>query len=103
MSTLQQRKQRTAEKAGSAVSQSSVYEPVDEAAGNGVGSIARVVLAVVAFFFLSSYVITDTWLWGYEGKWSNINHWIPVSNGRTFGARMLIACMYCLAQRTAVY
>lgn len=32
----------------------------------------------VLFFFLASYLITDTWLWGYNGKYVNWRHWIPV-------------------------
>lgn len=30
------------------------------------------------FFFLGSYLITESWTWGYRGKWSNINTYIPV-------------------------
>jgi hypothetical protein len=36
-------------------------------------------LAVVfAIFFLSSWFFTGTWLWGYQGKWSNWRSYIPV-------------------------
>jgi hypothetical protein len=31
------------------------------------------------FFFLGSYLITESWTWGYRGKWTNINTYIPVS------------------------
>ncbi|GAA5804485.1 cytochrome b5-like heme/steroid binding domain-containing protein [Helicostylum pulchrum] len=29
------------------------------------------------FFFLGSYLITESWTWGYRGKWTNINTYIP--------------------------
>lgn len=32
----------------------------------------------IVLFFVSSYLITDTWTWGYRGKWVNVNTWIPV-------------------------
>lgn len=32
----------------------------------------------VVFFFLASYLVTDTWLWGYKGKYTNLRHWFPV-------------------------
>lgn len=32
----------------------------------------------VVFFFLASYLITDTWLWGYKGKYTNMHYWFPV-------------------------
>lgn len=35
----------------------------------------------IVLFFVSSYLITDTWTWGYRGKWVNVHTWIPVSNG----------------------
>lgn len=34
---------------------------------------------IILFFFLGSYLITETWTWGYRGKWTNINTYIPVS------------------------
>lgn len=30
------------------------------------------------FFFCGSFLITETWTWGYRGKWTNINTYIPV-------------------------
>ncbi|KAI1315015.1 hypothetical protein EDD11_001400 [Mortierella claussenii] len=40
-------------------------------------SVVQGLLLSVLFFFLSSYLITDTWLWGYSGKYSNWRHWVP--------------------------
>ncbi len=31
------------------------------------------------FFFCGSFLITETWTWGYRGKWTNINTYIPVN------------------------
>ncbi|KAI8983574.1 cytochrome b5-like heme/steroid binding domain-containing protein [Pilobolus umbonatus] len=31
----------------------------------------------ILFFFLGSYLITETWTWGYRGKWTNMNTYIP--------------------------
>ncbi|KAF9113669.1 hypothetical protein BGX27_001086 [Mortierella sp. AM989] len=40
-------------------------------------SIIQGVFISILFFFLSSYLITDTWLWGYNGKYVNWYHWFP--------------------------
>ncbi|KAF9179649.1 hypothetical protein BGZ51_006765 [Haplosporangium sp. Z 767] len=40
-------------------------------------SILQGILLSIVFFFLSSYLITDTWLWGYNGKYANWRRWIP--------------------------
>lgn len=32
---------------------------------------------LLLFFFLGSYLITETWTWGYRGKWTNINTYMP--------------------------
>ncbi|KAG0050542.1 hypothetical protein BGZ83_004665 [Gryganskiella cystojenkinii] len=34
-------------------------------------------LFLTVFNFLASYLITDTWFWGYNGKYLNHHHWIP--------------------------
>ncbi|KAF9400626.1 hypothetical protein BGZ94_005414 [Podila epigama] len=44
---------------------------------NWKGALLQTVLLSVVFFFLSSYLVTDTWLWGYKGKYSNWRRWIP--------------------------
>jgi len=41
-------------------------------------SVMQGLLLSVVFFFLASYLITDTWFWGYNGKYLNYNHWVPV-------------------------
>ncbi|KAF9375992.1 hypothetical protein CPB97_011114, partial [Podila verticillata] len=46
--------------------------------GNNLkGALAQTVLLGIIFFFLSSYLVTDTWLWGYNGKYANWRRWIP--------------------------
>ncbi|SAL99239.1 hypothetical protein [Absidia glauca] len=32
---------------------------------------------VVAFFFLGSYLLTESWTWGYRGKWTNLHTYLP--------------------------
>ncbi|KAI9491221.1 cytochrome b5-like heme/steroid binding domain-containing protein [Zychaea mexicana] len=32
---------------------------------------------IVILFFGASYLITESWTWGYRGKWTNINTYIP--------------------------
>jgi len=44
-------------------------------------SILQGLLLSIVFFFLASYLITDTWLWGYRGKYTNLRHWFPVRKG----------------------
>ncbi|KAF9326544.1 hypothetical protein BG006_010038 [Podila minutissima] len=44
---------------------------------SGKGALVQTVLLGIVFFFLSSYLVTDTWLWGYSGKYSNWRRWIP--------------------------
>ncbi|CAO3680754.1 unnamed protein product [Rhizopus stolonifer] len=31
----------------------------------------------ILFFFLGSYLITESWTWGYRGKWTNIKTYLP--------------------------
>ncbi|KAI8376193.1 cytochrome b5-like heme/steroid binding domain-containing protein [Radiomyces spectabilis] len=38
-----------------------------------------VLLWGIILFFLGSYLITETWTWGYRGKWTNLNTYIPAS------------------------
>ncbi|KAF9560387.1 hypothetical protein EC968_006230 [Mortierella alpina] len=40
-------------------------------------AVLQTLLLSVLFFFLSSYLITDTWVWGYNGKYLNWRRWIP--------------------------
>ncbi|KAF9355319.1 hypothetical protein BGX26_006715 [Mortierella sp. AD094] len=40
-------------------------------------SVIQGLFIIILFFFLSSYLITDTWLWGYKGKYVNWYHWFP--------------------------
>ncbi|CAG8559998.1 9660_t:CDS:2 [Cetraspora pellucida] len=35
-----------------------------------------IVLFIIAFF-LTSYLITETWTWGYQNKYTNWRNWIP--------------------------
>jgi predicted heme/steroid binding protein len=41
------------------------------------GQAIRALISLICLFFLSSYIITDTWMWGYEGKWTNPRKWFP--------------------------
>ncbi|KAI7870269.1 cytochrome b5-like heme/steroid binding domain-containing protein [Spinellus fusiger] len=34
-------------------------------------------LWIIFIFFITSQLITESWTWGYEGKWTNINNYIP--------------------------
>ncbi|KAF9582856.1 hypothetical protein BGW38_010657 [Lunasporangiospora selenospora] len=40
-------------------------------------SLIQGLLLSILFFFLSSYIVTDTWLWGYNGKYKNWRRWVP--------------------------
>jgi hypothetical protein len=42
--------------------------------------ILKGILTLIILNFAASYFITETWLWGYEGKYSNWRNWIPVCN-----------------------
>jgi len=42
-------------------------------------SVLRILAIAVLFSFLASYLITNTWTWGYQGKWTNWRRWIPRS------------------------
>jgi hypothetical protein len=37
----------------------------------------------ILLFFLASYLITESWTWGYRGKWTNLNTYIPVRTSST--------------------
>ncbi|RHZ74123.1 hypothetical protein Glove_227g169 [Diversispora epigaea] len=34
-------------------------------------------IVLIVVFFLSSYLLTDTWTWGYKNKYTNWRNWIP--------------------------
>ncbi|KAF9131064.1 hypothetical protein BGW39_002325 [Mortierella sp. 14UC] len=42
-----------------------------------VASVLQGVVLSVVFVFLASYLITDSWFWGYKGKYTNLRHWFP--------------------------
>ncbi|CAO3645582.1 unnamed protein product [Cunninghamella echinulata] len=48
-----------------------------------LGNIVQTILIILGwgllFFFLGSYLLTETWTWGYRGKWTNIHTYIPHS------------------------
>ncbi|KAI9029556.1 cytochrome b5-like heme/steroid binding domain-containing protein [Phycomyces nitens] len=31
----------------------------------------------IVLFFVASYLITESWTWGYRGKWTNVNNYLP--------------------------
>jgi len=39
--------------------------------------VFRVLGLLVVMVFLSSYLVTETWTWGYQGKYTNWRNWIP--------------------------
>lgn len=41
-------------------------------------SILQVILTFIIINFAASFFLTETWFWGYEGKYTNWRHWIPV-------------------------
>jgi len=41
--------------------------------------LVRLLLLTAVFSLLSSKLMTDTWTWGYQGKWTNWRQWIPRS------------------------
>ena len=49
---------------------------------NSSGSIGLFILqgivTLIILNFAASFFITETWLWGYEGKYSNWRNWISV-------------------------
>src|SRR5271170_967220 len=38
-------------------------------------SLLQFFLASLLFQFFLSYVITETWIWGYKGKWTYVQNW----------------------------
>ncbi|CAI2175462.1 19482_t:CDS:2 [Funneliformis geosporum] len=39
--------------------------------------ILKGILTLIIINFAASYFLTETWIWGYEGKYSNWRNWIP--------------------------
>ncbi|KAG0225848.1 hypothetical protein BGW42_004074 [Actinomortierella wolfii] len=46
----------------------------------GKSAVAQIIVLPIVFFFLMSYLVTDSWLWGYQGKYSNWRRWLPRKN-----------------------
>ncbi|KAG2221093.1 hypothetical protein INT45_008614 [Circinella minor] len=42
-----------------------------------VTTILMSLVWITILFFGASYLITETWTWGYRGKWTNINNYLP--------------------------
>ncbi|CAG8551704.1 cytochrome b5 [Rhizophagus irregularis] len=40
-------------------------------------SILQVILTFLIINFAASFFLTETWFWGYEGKYTNWRNWIP--------------------------
>jgi len=38
-------------------------------------SVTQFILASVLFQFFLSYIITETWTWGYKSKWMSPKNW----------------------------
>ncbi|KAG0240970.1 hypothetical protein BGX31_001552 [Mortierella sp. GBA43] len=66
-----QPKEQGASKADTGGNSSSdkVKTPISKQHGDTTSAVLYGLVVSVLFFFLASYVITDTWLWGYNGKY----------------------------------
>ena len=38
-------------------------------------SVVQFILATLVFQFFLSYIITETWTWGYKSKWMSPTNW----------------------------
>ncbi|RUS25659.1 hypothetical protein BC938DRAFT_471824 [Jimgerdemannia flammicorona] len=45
--------------------------------GSLVFTVLKVFVWIVVMFFFCSYLVTETWTWGYEGKYTNLKRYIP--------------------------
>lgn len=43
-----------------------------------ISSLFAAVFWAIVLFFGASYLITESWTWGYRGKWTNIHTYWPV-------------------------
>ncbi|KAG0163059.1 hypothetical protein DFQ28_010443 [Apophysomyces sp. BC1034] len=77
MSTIHRRKQPL--KTDDEQSSSDTPEKVEskKTGSNVLAIIATGLMWLVIFFFMGSYLITESWSWGYRGKWTNVNTYIP--------------------------
>lgn len=78
MSNVTQRKKPT-----DVVSDASDASPKDAAPKAKKASLVYLVFQVLAWgavlALVSSYLVTETWTWGYKGKYTNLKRYIPVS------------------------
>ncbi|CAG8441827.1 9444_t:CDS:2 [Acaulospora morrowiae] len=70
-----QRKKKTEDASSSDISYDNSKEPRKST------SVAKIILKgfliFIVTFFLSSYLITESWTWGYKNKYTNWKRWIP--------------------------
>jgi hypothetical protein len=83
MSPTQRRKPQTDTDDHTTVSKATPTSVKAKDNGLTVGKVVKTgIIAlgwVVAFFFLGSYLLTESWTWGYRGKWTNLHTYLPVS------------------------
>ena len=84
MSNVQQRRKRTEEPSDqvpTSTSQSNnESKKLKKTSSSSIFSnILMGLVWTVILFFGASYLITESWTWGYRGKWTNINNYLPVS------------------------
>ncbi|KAI8147261.1 cytochrome b5-like heme/steroid binding domain-containing protein [Fennellomyces sp. T-0311] len=75
MSNVQRRKRPEQPEPSAAVKDNEAKKQVKSS--SIVGTIATAIVWMVILFFGASYLITESWTWGYRGKWTNINTYIP--------------------------
>ncbi|KAG0371823.1 hypothetical protein BGX24_001121 [Mortierella sp. AD032] len=59
------------------ISRHSTNKTSTKKATSTLASVLQGLALSVLFVFLASYLITDSWFWGYKGKYINRRHWFP--------------------------
>jgi len=77
----EQRKKERAEKLARGEEVGPEERDPDEVREIGCGDLLKFLVFCIIAAVLASKFVTDTWTWGYEGKWTNIHTYMPSKSG----------------------
>lgn len=83
MTSVQRRKVQASKKKEADTADAALKKEPAKESKSIVSTVLSLLFWAIILFFGASYLITESWTWGYRGKWTNINNYIPVRNQKS--------------------